>query len=78
MGRTLNNRSITTIPPPQNGHQSRLPWGGGLNAFYWPQIFALGSVVVVKTHNFRARMEASLLMQCTITEKQSNKSNTLL
>ena len=32
--------------------------GGGLNAFYWNQIFALDSVVV-KTQKCLARMEAS-------------------
>ena len=32
--------------------------GGGLNAFYWRQFFVLDSVVV-NTHFFLARMEAS-------------------
>ena len=45
--------------------------GGGLNAFYWRQIFALDSVVV-KSQRCLAHMEASLLMQCIITEKQSH------
>ena len=36
-----------TEPPPKNGQQPK-QWGGGggLNAFYWYQIFALDSAVV--------------------------------
>ena len=37
MGVTLNKKSTTTEPPPKNGHQPKPP--GGLNAFYWFQIF---------------------------------------
>ena len=39
-------------------------------------IFALDSVVI-KTQNCLARMGASYLMECIITEKQSNQINTL-
>ena len=46
--------------------------GGGFKAFYWRQIFVLDPVVV-KTQNCLDRMEASLLTQCIITEKHSNK-----
>ena len=45
---------------------------GGLNAFYWRQIFALDSVVV-ETQNCLARMEVSLLMQCNTTENNQIK-----
>ena len=41
---TINKRSTTTEPPPKNGQQPKPP--GGLNAFYWYQIFALDSAVV--------------------------------
>ena len=44
MGVTINNKSATTEPPPKNGQQPKPP--GGLNAFYWYQIFALDSAVV--------------------------------
>ena len=37
MGATINNESTTTEPPPSNGQQPK-PLGG-LNAFYWYQIF---------------------------------------
>ena len=43
-GVTINKKSTTTEPPPQNGQQPKPP--GGLNAFYWYQIFALDSAVV--------------------------------
>ena len=49
---------------------SSLSRPGGLYAFYWCQIFAL-DYTVVKTKNWLVRMEASLLMQCIITEKRS-------
>ena len=42
MGVTINKKSTTTEPPPKNGQQPK----GGLNAFYWYQIFALDSAVV--------------------------------
>ena len=45
MGVTINKKSTTTEPPPYNGQQPK-PLGGGLNAFYWYQIFALDSAVV--------------------------------
>ena len=45
MGVTINKKSTTTEPPPQNGQQPK-PQGGGLNASYWYQIFALDSAVV--------------------------------
>ena len=45
MGVTINDKTTTTTePPPQNGQQPKPP--GGLNAFYWYQIFALDSAVV--------------------------------
>ena len=44
MGVTINNQSTTTEPPPYNGRQPEPP--GGLNAFYWYQIFALDFAVV--------------------------------
>ena len=44
MGVTINKKSTTTEPPPKNGQQPK-PLGG-LNAFYWNQIFALDSAVV--------------------------------
>ena len=44
MGVTINKKSTTTEPPPSNGQQPK-PLGG-LNAFYWYQIFALDSAVV--------------------------------
>ena len=44
MGVTINNKSTTTEAPPYNGQQSK-PLGG-LNAFYWYQIFTLDSAVV--------------------------------
>ena len=45
MGVTINKKSTTTTePPPYNGQQPKPP--GGLNAFYWYQIFALDSAVV--------------------------------
>ena len=44
MGVTINNTSTKTEPPHLNGQQSMPP--GGLNAFYWYQIFALDSAVV--------------------------------
>ena len=40
-----NNLYTTTEPLPSNGQQPKL-LGGGLNAFYWRQIFALDSVGV--------------------------------
>ena len=44
MGLTINKKSTTIEPPPYNGQQPKPP--GGLNAFYWCQIFALDSAVV--------------------------------
>ena len=41
---TFNRKSTTTEPPPKNGQQPKPP--GGLNAFYWYQIFALDYAVV--------------------------------
>ena len=46
MGVTINKKSTTTAPPPWNGQQPDLGGGGGLNAFFWYQIFALDSAVV--------------------------------
>ena len=44
MGVTIHKMSTTTEPPPYNGQQPK-PLGG-LNAFYWYQIFTLDSAVV--------------------------------
>ena len=44
MAVTINNKSTATEPPPYNGQQPKPP--RDLNAFYWYQIFALGSAVV--------------------------------
>ena len=44
MGVTVNKKSTTTEPPPQNRQQPKPT--GGLNAFYWYQIFALDAPVV--------------------------------
>ena len=62
---TLNNwggGGATTMNKQQQNHRlrtdSRLRYRGGLKAFYWRQIFALGSVVV-KTQKCLARKEVS-------------------
>ena len=58
------NEAATTNESTHQNHRLRTDnspsrWGGGgLNAFYLRQIFALNSVVV-KTQNCLARMEAS-------------------
>ena len=44
MGVTISKKSTKTEPPPWKGQQPKPP--GGLNAFYWYQIFALDSAVV--------------------------------
>ena len=44
MGVTINKKSATTEPPPQNGQQPKPT--GGPNAFYWHQIFAQDSANV--------------------------------
>ena len=44
MGITINNKSTTTEPLPQNGQQPKPP--GGLNAFYRYKILALDSAVI--------------------------------
>ena len=41
---TINKKSTTTEPLPVNRQQPKPP--GGLNAFYWYQIFAQDSAVV--------------------------------
>ena len=41
----VHTRSTTTEPSPKNGQQPKL-LGGGFNAFYWRQIFALDTVDV--------------------------------
>ena len=48
MGVTINNKSTTTEPLPKNGqmHKPTGGGGGGLDALYWYQIFALDSAVV--------------------------------
>ena len=43
---TINNKSTTTEQPPKNGQQPKPLGGGGLNAFYWYQFYALDSAVV--------------------------------
>ena len=52
MGVTINKKSATTEPRPYNGQQPK-PMGG-LNAFYWYQIFALDSAVVEVQEMFRS------------------------
>ena len=44
MGVTINKKSTTTEPPPENEQQPKQ--SGGLNAFYWYQIFTPDSAVV--------------------------------
>ena len=44
MGVTINKKSTTPEPPPYNRQEPKPP--GGLNVFYWYQIFALDSAVV--------------------------------
>ena len=44
MGVTINKKSTTTEPPPENRQQPKPT--EGLNAFYWYHIFALDSAVV--------------------------------
>ena len=44
MGVTINKRSTTIELPPKNRQQPKPP--GGLDEFYWYQIFALDSAVV--------------------------------
>ena len=44
MGVKKKKKSTTTEPPPSNGQRPKP--SGGLNAFYWYQIFALDSAVV--------------------------------
>ena len=44
MGLIINKKSTTIEPPPNNGQQPK-PLGG-LNAFYWYQVFVLDSSVV--------------------------------
>ena len=44
MGVTINNKSATTEPQPWYRQQPKPP--GGLNAFYWYNIFALDSAIV--------------------------------
>ena len=46
MGVTRNKKSTTTKPPPSSRQQPKPLGVGGLNAFYWYQIFALDSAVV--------------------------------
>ena len=49
MGATINNESTTTEPlrlRTDSSLRHRGGGGGGLNAFYWYQIFALDSAVV--------------------------------
>ena len=41
---TINKKSTTTEAPPENGQQPKPP--GGLNAFYWYQIFPIDSAIV--------------------------------
>ena len=44
---TINKKVNNNIPPLKNGQQPKpRGGGGGLNAFYWYQIFALDSAVV--------------------------------
>ena len=41
---TINKKSRTTEPQPNNEQQPKPP--GGLNTFYWYQIFAIDSAIV--------------------------------
>ena len=72
MGSTSNIRSTTTEHP----HPATGVGGGGI--ILVPNLrFALDSFVV-KTQHYIACNEASLLLQCIITEKQSNQINTTM
>ena len=68
-----------TINQQQQNHRLRMGSSlshlEGLNAFYRRKSSLI--IMLSKQKNCFARMEASLLMQCIITEKQSNQINTL-
>ena len=73
MGVTINKKPTTTTePPPQNEQQPKPP--GGLNAFYWYQIFALDSAVEVQ--EMFSSHGGLLTNACFIMEKHSNQINT--
>ena len=55
---TLHNKS-TTEPLPWNGHQTTSLGRGGVNAFYWRQIFALHSAIVKAKKEYLTRIEAT-------------------
>ena len=69
MGVTINKKSKTEAPP-WNGQQPKPP--GGLNAFYWYQIFALDSAVVEVQEIFSSH--GSFLTNA-IMKKNSNQIN---
>ena len=86
--RTTKHRTITDSHNGSNNKQktyqqqnhrlrtdSSLSHQGGLNAFYWYQIFALDSAVVEVQEMFSSH-GGHLLMQCIIMEKHSNQINT--
>ena len=66
MGVTINNESTTTSQQQQN-HRLRTDsspshrGGGGLNAFYWYQIFALDSAVVEVQEMFSSHRSLLLI-----------------
>ena len=57
MGVTINNESTTTELPPKDSSLSH-EGGGGLNAFYWYQIFALDSAVVEVQEMFSSQVSS--------------------
>ena len=64
--RRVNNNRSTVL------ERTAIKATRGLNAFYWYQIFALGSAVV-EALNCQARMEDSKVLQCIVIEKQCNQ-----
>ena len=77
---TINKKSTTTEPPPQNGQQPKPP--GGLNAFYWYQIFTLVSAVVevqemFSSHGSNVSSWGNTLIKLThydVTKKRAHDS----
>ena len=69
MGVTINKKSTTTEPPPENGQQHKPT--GGLYAFYWYQIFALDSAVVEVQEMFSSH--GGHLTNAMYTEQQKKR-----